>query len=210
MTLEKSFGLVNHVLAAEGELPAIEAAMLEYVYAENGIFVRAKRPGIEAMIPYVECTLNYLEPVTPYVKFDYPKVPSEIVSEMLALSQEAARDKLEILFYLLWEDDRWRLVIPSQNQSEWRVEPVERGADSPFSFALIECHSHRTDLASFSTTDDRGEFNLRFYAVLGRVFEAEAEIRVRIGVNGYTREIPATTIFELPATVRDCLEGAAL
>lgn len=207
MTLDKSFGLVNHVLAEGGELPPIQAAIIEYVYAENGVFVRARRPGIEAMIPYVACELNYLEPVTPYVRSDYPKVPASVVSEMLARSQAAARDGLEILFYLLWEDGHWQLVIPTQNQSAWAVGPVEKGAGSAFSFALVELHSHRHAEAAFSPTDDKGEFNLRFYAVIGRVFDAVAEIRVRVGVNGHTAEIPSTTIFDLPASVRDCLEG---
>lgn len=207
MTLDKSFGLVDHVLAEGDELPPIRAAIIEYVYAANGVFVRARRPGVEAMIPYVACELNYLEPVTPYVRLDYPRVPEAVVSEMLALSREAASGGLEMLFYLLWEDDRWQLVIPTQAQSAWAVEPLERGAGSAFSFALVELHSHRHREARFSPTDDKGEFNLRFYAVVGRVFDAVAEIRVRVGVNGYTAEIPAATIFDLPASVRDCLEG---
>lgn len=207
MILDKSFGLVNHVLAEGGELPPIQAAMLEYVYAGNGIFVRGRRAGVEAMIPYVACRLNYLEPVKPYVKVELPKVPGDLVSQMLSLSQRAAIDGYEKLFYLSMKGYAWQLVVPMQRQAAWSVEPVEQGADSHFSLALIELHSHKHASASFSDDDDRGEFNLRFYSVIGRVFDERAEIRVRIGLNGYTHEIPATTIFDLPANVRDCLEG---
>ena len=203
--MEKSFGLVDHVLAVTDALPPIRAAVIEYVYAENGVFVRARRPGVEAMIPYVECRLNYLDPVQPYVTLEYPKVPAALVEEMLALSREAAAAGVEILFYLLWEDSQWRLVVPKQRQSAWAVEPVETGAGSSFSFALVEAHSHRHESARFSPTDDKGEFNLRFYAVMGRVNDDVAEIRLRIGVNGHTCEIPAATLFELPASVNDCL-----
>lgn len=205
--LEKSLGLVDYVLAVGDQLPPIQAGMFEYVCGADGIYVRARRDALEVLIPTTRCELRFLEKVKPYVRLTYERVPARIISEMLSLSRDAARNSLEKLFYLLWEDNRWRLVVPDQVQNEWSVEPVEKGDGSAYSQAIIEVHSHRFESAHFSSEDDRGEHQLRIYAVIGRVFNDRAEIRLRVAVYGYTYEIPAHLIMELPGDVRDCLEG---
>ena len=48
--------LMNYLLAHETQLPPIDPAnMFEFVIAGNGVFVRARREELEAMIPVSRC-----------------------------------------------------------------------------------------------------------------------------------------------------------
>jgi hypothetical protein len=58
----------------------------------------------------------------------------------------------------------------------------------------------------FSRTDNKDEQGFRVFAVIGKVNE-QPEIRVRVGVYGNYRNIPASMIFELPGEIRDAYFG---
>jgi hypothetical protein len=44
--------------------------------------------------------------------------------------------------------------------------------------------------------------------VVGRL-DAEPEIRMRVGLYGHFLEVPAACVMELPAGLKDCVEGEA-
>jgi hypothetical protein len=46
----RPLGLVNYFVAYSPELPPVRAAMYEYWLAGNGVFIRGKREGLEAMV----------------------------------------------------------------------------------------------------------------------------------------------------------------
>ena len=193
---------VNHILAKETQLPPMPPCLYEYVFASNGIFVRAKRPGLEALI-WVAATskpVRGLAEVKPYVKI-YTRVRASIMARMFELAYRA--NEKEILFYLSFCISFWRLKVPEQIQGSVSVHPVDSYAGG--SDTLIEVHSHHNMAAFFSRTDDRDESSgFRLFTVLGGL-DRKPSILTRVGIYGHFQEIPSSLVYELPAGVNDAL-----
>jgi PRTRC genetic system protein A len=204
------------------EMPQIKVGkMYEYVLAADGVYLHAKREGLEVFLPVME-PLRYgaevrgLLPATPFVKMDYPKVPHSLVEQMLESAIASADDRgrpLEVLFHLIWTGrppgyPGWKLVLPEQKRHYASVNPIgsSLAPGGSYELAFIECHSHHHMNAFFSGTDDRDEQGFRIYAVLGKIYD-HPQLRVRVGVFGQHFQIPATEIFELPyeGRVRDAI-----
>jgi PRTRC genetic system protein A len=198
--------LVDYVAATELPLPPINAAMYEYVMASNGVFVRGQRTGLRVMLPVMTgppTPLRGLVPVEPFVQLDHPRVPAELVDEMLdaaLAAKDDAQDPVEALFHLSWDANGARLAMPSQERGVAFVRPI--GQTPSYETAVVEVHSHHGMTARFSSTDDADEVGFRVYAVLGEIF-TRPTLRVRVGLYGHYWEIPATWVFQLPHRVTD-------
>ena len=195
-----------------GQLPPITpGGLYELWETGSGDFIRARRTGLEVMLPLQLAGRPDLTPAAPYVKLDFPPVPGQLLEEMLGFSRQAsdrAGRPLEMLFHVSWNEERagWRLEVPPQVQRRASVRPTWSGADSSYQRALLEVHSHHRMDAYFSATDDRDEGrSFRLFAVLGRIFERQPHIRLRAGLFGRFWEIPAGWVFELPGWVSDCV-----
>jgi PRTRC genetic system protein A len=194
-------------------LPPIRVGKLyEYVLAANGVYLHAKRQGLEVFLPVMAPSrptkkVRGLCEANGFVKMDYPKVPYYLLEQILTRSVESADEQgkpLEILFHLVYETsipslENWYLKVPEQEQHYASVKPVGSGVapGSSYETAFIDCHSHHGMRAFFSGTDDRDEQGFRIYAVLGNIYK-KPELRVRVGVFGHHFEIEAGEIFELP------------
>ena len=208
-----SLKLVGHLLMEEPTLPTIPWPW-GYVVAQNGVFVWARREGLEALIPMAECHIRGLYPVEPYVRVSHPPVDTSLVAEMLRRSREARTSTgafLEILFYLRWERTLgWQLTVPAQEQEALHVRPLlDEAGQALHADTLIEVHSHQRMRAFFSTTDNKDEQGFRIYGVIGRVDNQRdfpTEMRFRVGVYGHFWEIPASQVLSMPSCVKDCVE----
>lgn len=201
--------LVGHRIAEQLPLPPVEAAMYEYVLAGNGLFVRGKREGLEALVPVNPCKVRGLPSLEPHVHLAYPRVPQQAVDAMLNLSrgEEAENGRpIEVLFHLSWDGMGWRVTMPEQVGSAGSVRPLNADADSSYASALIEVHSHHEMAAFWSGTDNYDEQGFRLYGVLGNIF-TEPVLRVRVGLYGYFWELPASHVFNLPQGVNSVLSG---
>ena len=198
--------LVDYVAATELPLPPINAAMYEYVMASNGVFVRGRRTGLSVMLPVMSgppTPLRGLVPVEPFVQLDHPRVPAELVDEMLEAALGAKDDDLkpvEALFHLTWDACGSRLQMPPQERSIMSVKPI--GHAPSYETAAVEVHSHHGMAARFSSTDDADEVGFRIFGVLGEIF-TRPTLRVRVGLYGHYWEIPATWVFQLPHRISD-------
>lgn len=197
--------LCNHIIATQ-PLPPINAYLKEYILAGNGVFLRAVRPELEALIPLVETEISGLPLVTPAVKLSYPQVPQSIVLKLWQhsiLAQNKLGSPVEILFYLQWKSNHWQYTIPPQEQDITRCTPVDTGLGSDYAQACIELHSHHALTAQFSDEDDVAEQQFRIYAVLGEIFSGTPTLCVRVGIYGHHYLIPASWIFTLPSFIKD-------
>lgn len=198
--------LVDYVAATVWPLPPIQAAMYEYVVASNGVFVRGQRTGLRVMLPVMAgppTPLRGLVPVEPFVQLDHPRIPAELVDEMLDTALAAKDDALrpvEALFHLCWDERGSRLEIPAQERHLASVRPV--GQTPSYETAMVEVHSHHGMAACFSPTDDADETGFRIFGVLGDIF-TRPTLRVRVGLYGHYWEIPAIWVFQLPHRVTD-------
>lgn len=193
---------VNHLIAKPGEkLPPIGNCLYEYVLGADGIFVRAQRPEFEVMLCATEAKAKVagLAEIKSHFLFHLPCVPVELVERIYIKS--LAEMPMEILFHLLWDGDRWELVVPEQTQSPSRCKPVEDGPDSSYAKAVIEVHSHGTGPSYFSGTDDLEEKGFRIYGVIGSL-KTSPHLNVRVGVYGNYYHIPAEWVFDLPERIK--------
>jgi len=203
------FAPTYHLLTeADPRLPSIDPGRVyQYVLARQGVFLLAQCTGLRCLIPISQkVDLPGLAPVTPFVVPDYPPVDAQIVQQILE-EAHAARDSsehpIEQLYYLLWEQGRWRLVIPDQDATSTSVRA--RSITPEYERAFIEGHSHQTFRAKFSDGDYIAEVKngaFRVYFVLGSIF-TQPEMRVRLVVHGYECEVFVSTFFHLPDGIRD-------
>lgn len=197
------------------EMPPMKEGMLyEYILASNGVFLHARRTGLEVMLQVAApwspaLCVRGLQPAQAVIECDYPKVPLNLTRRMLELSREA-RDgdghTVEKLFHLVWleTESRWLLVVPEQEQTATSVKPVGQstGPGSSYDRAFIEVHSHHNMSAFFSGTDDKDEQGFRIYGVFGTIFNRPI-MRLRIGVYGQFWEVPANDFFDLGEEIQD-------
>jgi hypothetical protein len=189
---------------AGGALPPFSPGVFSYDYllAQNGLFVRGQRDGLEAIFPVAGRVRGRLGALAPTFCWNYPLVPAPLMSEILAACA-AARDEqgrlIERLFYLRCHPlAGWSIQLPEQTATRTSVSPGPSAQDG-FGEVLIELHSHGALPPFFSQTDNASEGLLRLYAVLGRV-DAQPTLRVRVGVYSYWWELPAEAVFALGGT----------
>lgn len=202
--------LVTHNIFEGEDMPPIPPTVLyEYWLAGNGLYLRAKRTGLEVLMPLTQYEVRGLPNLDPYLKLAYPPVPEELVVQTVELSRKARDIKgqpLEKLFHFSYNEDlsNWQLEVPAQVQTGSSVKSLESGTGSSYERAVLELHSHHSMRAFFSTTDNRDEARaFRLFGVIGRIFE-HCEIRLRIGVFGHFWEVAANTVLELPQGLCDC------
>lgn len=195
--------LTRFLFAQDDSLPPYDAALCEYIYAANGLFRRAERPGLKALVPAVPPT-RLLRNIEPSFRMDAPHVPIQIVQTILDESRLQCVEHgefVEVLFYLCWDElQGWTLYTPQQAQGATWVYATDTSAASAYARALVEVHSHHWMEARFSSDDDKDEVGFRLYGVLGRIFE-RPEIKMRVSVYGDWWEIPASAVLELPSEV---------
>ncbi len=190
-----------HVMTTE-EVPAIQPGHLyEYLFAANGMFVMGGNQYFDAVIPLKTFAhrrhyIRGLKTVTPYFKLLMPKVPHEILRQIVDVSRKVS--PLEALFYIEMIGGEWRLVTPQQYQTHTSCKAKDAGRYVP-----IEVHSHNTMPAFFSRTDDGDETGLRIYGVLGHVDQRTVDMKVRVSIYGHRVELPYSYVFERYYEVKD-------
>jgi PRTRC genetic system protein A len=195
------------------DFPPVRAAMYEYWLAGNGVFVRGKREGLEAMVLVAPAQVKGLPELTPYCHLQYPPLPAGALELILDLSRQACSDgrkMREALFHIEWTGGQWKLHFPDQEASGASVLPkeTEQGEGTSYARCIIEVHSHHQMKAFFSGTDNADEQGFRLYGVLGEIFERPT-LRLRVGVYGDFMEVPASVAFELPKGITDNLNTRA-
>jgi PRTRC genetic system protein A len=185
----------------DGTLPELPLCLYAYILAGNGIFVKAKREGLDVLIPVCQTRIAGLPPLTPYVKLPC-RVPENLLLTALELSRQVVPN--EILFWFNRDED-WRMDIPLQVARACSVVPMDH-MDVRGTRALIDLHSHGVLLPFFSPTDDRDEQGFRIYAVIGEV-DTTPGIRVRVGVYGHYFDVPASEVFEVPTELLDIFKA---
>ncbi|HEX8177824.1 MAG TPA: hypothetical protein VF543_22235 [Pyrinomonadaceae bacterium] len=221
-----SFRFTEHIIARPGRpLPPVNEGLLyDIVLGSNGTFIRGRRPGLEACMPFAATRWPHkkLAHVIQYVQWGFPKVPARLVEKMLITSRFFGAGGIspvkEVLFHLSFKPDiepsdnsarvldacqGWVLEYPQQNATGDKVELVHKGRGTSEERAVIEVHSHHSGRAEFSDEDDEDEggASFRIYGVLGEIFD-RPKLRTRVGLFGFFYEYPAAEFFEMPQGVR--------
>jgi hypothetical protein len=187
--------LIQHrVITSPTDSLVPSGQLYDILYAHNGCFISAERPGIHALIPKAEYQVPGLATLTPFVNTGFPRVPTRLTDKIVEVFAHEA--KQEVLLYLLYRDE-WELFRPPQEQSRFNVKPL---SPADRAGAIIEVHSHHQMPPIFSPEDDEAEMAFRFYAVIGAF--PNPHINTRIGIYGHFHHIQSDTIFDLPSNLR--------
>ena len=196
-----SLPFVQHLIVnGDGSLPEIPNCLYAYIMAGNGVFLNARRAGLNVLIPVTNTRIAGLPRLHPYVNLSQ-RIPQCLLLHALRLSQQQLPN--EILFWFN-SKDYWTMQVPQQFTGPSRVFPLE-ALDEMGTSALVDLHSHGLLPPFFSRTDNQDEQGFRIYAVLGEV-DKTPSIRVRVGVYSHYFDISASTIFELSDEIKDIHE----
>lgn len=178
--------------------PPHTSTLYEYLFAGNGVFIRAFREGLSATIPVnlYPSPLRFLPSLSPQVTLDSQPIPKSILLALWRQSclAQSSQGLMEILFHLHYKAPYWHLVTPKQSQSPSHCQPLQAYLQS----AVAEIHSHGTESAYFSATDNLEENGFRLYGVIGRLNSPRPEILLRIGIYHHFLILPASSLFTLP------------
>lgn len=201
MTLLFLSSLVGHLSATTPLPPFQQGRAYEYLYASNGLFLRAETEWLSVQLciqTWQLGTVRGLPTLTPYVQLQHRFIPAALLQRVIADARQRrnAQEQLtEWLYRVAQRDDAgtvsFALSVPLQ---EAGVAFVTAAMDTET--PLLELHSHGSLAAFWSSTDDRDEGGFCFYAVIGRLDTDHPEIRLRLGVYGYWWDLPLSVLFE--------------
>ena len=193
--------LIQHLVVNENmSLPETSDCLYAYIMAGNGVFLNARRGGLEVLIPVSNSRIGGLPTLTPFVRLS-SCVPKHLLLTALELSRRNFPNEMLFWFNL---NDRWSMDVPDQRTRPASVVPVDN-MDARGTSALIDLHSHGALSPFFSPIDDKDEQGFRIYAVLGEL-DRRPKLCVRVGVYGHYFDIPAATVFEMPNDIVDVYE----
>src|SRR5262245_49544035 len=187
----QSAGLVNYVLNHERrayDTPLRRGGMFDYLLAADGLYLHAKREELEICLQVAPAEVRGLEGCFEKFAFGLPKVPNNLVKEILYISTSYAQDSKERLFWLEHSphntyDNGWSICHPLQMSSASSCRPIE-GQDEAYQRAIIVIHSHHSKPAQFSRMDNRNVTGFRLYRVLEQLTK-KSEIRLRVDCYSY-------------------------
>ena len=191
-----------HIVTDAAQIPAIaDGHLYNYLLAGNGLFLHAQRRELTVLLRIAPAQVRGLPALRSRLRVRFPLVPAHLVREMVRVAADAARDRsgsLEVLLYLTFQEGRWQLTRPPQEQTLSSVQLAPDADRAAVLEALIDVHSHPFPLRAFSGTDhesDRGVFR---FAVLIADSAGTPSLHARLCVYGVFLEVPPSLLFELP------------
>jgi len=166
----------GYLLNTKGGLTGEAGIFYDYIFAENGLFVRAQNPLLKVTTCISPVKIRGLRPLEEELVLTHGKIPRALYD--LALSAFIVNKSWEQYLAVTWED-QYHLRIPTQARESASVR-YDRLPST-----ILDIHSHGVMDAFFSGTDDEDERGLRLYMVVGRLDTLLPAVEIRLGVYGY-------------------------
>lgn len=173
-----------------------------YVMQGDGIYERRKnRLGIfttkiaDATVPGLDDSLE------DGWELAVPLIPVSLLGTAVAFFRKVYtmhRSEAFVQFFYDTEAQEYLLHCPKQTVSGASVK-FDRDAafETPSRILVMEIHSHGNMDAFFSGTDDKDEKDDRFYGVVGKVTDFFPQMKLRLNMGGYVREVDIDDIFDI-------------
>lgn len=188
---------IQYHVYANGSRPP-DPTFYSYVLCRQGLVKWAKNRHFEASILIAPATVAGLGTWACGVILNVPRIPPTWLQSIFRHALLAGENDVRVthlpveqMYHLHWLNESWQVSVPNQVGTTGRVS--YRGGDEQS--IVLDLHSHHQMAADFSPIDNRDEQGLRFYAVIGRIYD-RPEIRLRLGVWGDFVELPLTTLFQ--------------
>lgn len=180
----------------------ITAPLYEIAIAQNGVFKRARRREMTAVIEMSSFTIRIEELATEKARIELTeKIPAGVFAEILAHARNSTDGAhfTENLYAIYWDEEKAQYFWKEISRNRSFGSTIARDDDAAYQNALLEIHTHPEGCREFShqdASDESGKF--RLFGILVDIHSAKPEIRLRVGVYDSFWEIPVELIADMP------------
>jgi PRTRC genetic system protein A len=175
--------LINTKTGLQGE----RGFIYDYIFAENGVFLEARSPLLEARICIAPVSIRGLAPADERITLTKGRIPGYIYD--LALSVLCTDPYRECYLAVTW-DGEYHIKMPAQERKEAKVEY------SVMSNTLVDIHSHAAMGAFYSLKDDEDDKGFRLSLVAGKLDTMTPEMEMRLVMYGYYAPVAIEEVFD--------------
>ena len=176
----------------------ITAPLYEIVIAQNGVFKRARRCEMQAVVELSTFAVKIPELAVGEARVELiEKIPCNIFAEILAhaRSETDAANFTENLYAVCWNAETGNYFWKEVSRNRSFGSTIARDDDPAYQTAVLEIHTHPPGCREFSSQDDcdeRGKF--RLFAILVDIHSDNPAIRLRVGIYDSFWEIPVELV----------------
>ena len=180
----------------------ITAPLYEIAIARNGVFKRARRREMTAVIELSSFAVQIEELGIEKARVELTqKIPARIFAEILnhARNSTNAANFTENLYAVFWNEEKAQYFWKEISGSRSFGSTIARDDDAAYQNAILEIHTHPDGCREFSSQDDcdeRGKF--RLFGILVNIHSAKPLIRLRVGIYDSFWEIPVELVADVP------------
>ena len=176
----------------------IQAPLYEIAIARNGVFKRARRREMTAVIEVSSFSVQIEELATERGRVELvEKIPARIFTEILAHARNStdAANFTENLYAVFWNEEIKRYFWKEISRNRSFGSTIARDDDAAYKDAILEIHTHPPSCREFSNQDDRDESGkFRLFGILVDIHSAKSLLRLRVGIYDSFWEIPVELI----------------
>ena len=180
----------------------IQAPLYEIAIARNGVFKRARRREMTAVIEVSSFSVQIEELATERGRVELvEKIPARIFTEILAHARNStdAANFTENLYAVFWNEEIKRYFWKEISRNRSFGSTIARDDDAAYKDAILEIHTHPPGCREFSNQDDRDESGkFRLFGILVDIHSAKPLLRLRVGIYDSFWEIPVELIADVP------------
>ena len=187
----------------EAGSPALEGTTLPaFVVARDGLYLR-KQSLLGLSQTKVE-RVAHLPVGKPFLDYRLPKLPSELMGRVVGFFRAVYdRQQSEALVLLLWQGDRFELLVPRQSATSVSVRHKLDHSGLPAGSRLVgTIHSHGAFSAFASATDEDDEADLDgLHVVVGDLLRRRPSFSAALVVDGYRFGVRQSQVLERPRAI---------
>ena len=189
----------------------IQAPLYEIAIARNGVFKRAQRREMTAVIKLSSFAVQIEELATERGRVELvEKIPARIFAEILAHARYSTNvaNFTENLYAVFWDEKIKQYFWKEISRNRSFGSTIARDDDAAYQNAILEIHTHPPGCREFSGQDDRDESGkFRLFGILIDIHSAKPMIRLRVGIYDSFWEIPVEFVADaLPENLTDLVK----
>ena len=188
----------------EADSPALEGTSLPaFVVARDGLYLR-KRSMLGLSQTKVD-RVAHLPRGKAFLDYRLPKLPTELMGQVVGFFRAVyRRQQTEAIVLLLWQDDHFELLVPSQSTTSVSVRHKLDPSSLPAGSRLVgTIHSHGAFSAFASATDEDDEADLDgLHVVVGDLLRRKPSFSAALVVDGHRFGVRQSQVLERPRSDR--------
>ncbi|CAN5142790.1 hypothetical protein BH20ACI1_BH20ACI1_19350 [soil metagenome] len=189
----------------------IQAPLYEIAIAQNGVFKRARRREMTAVIELSSFAVRIEELAIEKSRVELKmKIPVHIFTEILTHARNStdAVNFTENLYAVYWDEEIEKYFWKEISGTRSFGSTIARDDDAAYKQAILEIHTHPPGCREFSAQDDRDESGkFRLFGILVDIHGENPLIRLRVGIYDSFWEIPIELVADaLPENLTDLVK----